>query len=548
MSFNKNYIAEFIKKILPDRTNVQVHGQHPELSNWIAWYQGKTKWHSYLVRKNKKKRTVIRKSLCAAKMYAEDWASNYANENTQISIAKKNDNKIVQEILDYNKVLSKFNGFAEQFNALGIAGAVVMPSKFNVDTETNAILKSDNAKVKISFINAERVIPITLFDGECTECAFLKYGTKTCVIQVHLLVDGYYWIAEVKGDNTGLTNANEFNFDYTKIKLLKTTSKVPLFKLWHPNIVDNINLDNPLGASIYANAIDTLKSIDIAYDSLYREFKNSAKKRFVSADLQYIDESGDLDTVTLEDEEMFVPQGADAKTLIQEFNGEIRVESFISGLNFQINLGAKKCGLGTNRYEFNSTGGRPLQTATAVIAKESELYRNVIKQENFATDAFKEMLLAIKYVNNTFTNNPELTFESKDIEITYDDNIVEDTDSRKKQELSEVQTGTMSIAEYRTNWYGEDIKTATKFLQENAMLVNTYLPALQAGAMSPEIFVNLVYGESVKNREELIAYITDKMSAPANLDIANYDDENSNNTNEDDTDKEKDNPEKDVDA
>ena len=107
------------------------------------------------------------------------------------------------------------------------------------------------------------------------------------------------------------------------------------------------------------------------------------------------------------------------------------------------------------------------------------------------------MVYAIAYMNNNFTNNPAINIDRLiDIQITYDDNIVEDTASKKTQDLQEVNAGIMSLAEFRAEWYDEDIDTATNYLQENGMLINIYLPALQAGAMTPEKFCELVYGNA----------------------------------------------------
>lgn len=521
-------IKDFVS-VITGRQDFDIQGKHPSLNEWIAWYKGKTTWHVIQTSKDGKTKYINRKSSGIAKLIAEDWASNYANENTKLTISKDKENDLINQIVvKQNKFFADFNTFTEMFNALGIGATIVMPSKILYDND--GIVKSSDVKVKITTIPANRVIPITIDDGYCTECAFVKYSTNYCTLQIHVLGDnGYYIIAEVKGKK----NNNTYSFDFSQAKVLNTTTEKPLFQVWHPNIKDNKDLDNPLGTSVYADAIDAFKCVDITFDSFFREFKNGSKKRYISSDLLYINENGEQDAMTLDDEEIYIPPGTDPNTLIQEFNGELRVDGHIKGFEFAVNYAAKKSGLGDNRFEFQGGGGRPLQTATAVIAKHTELYRNVIKQENFATARFVEMLMAIKFVSNTFTNNPELTFEEDDIQIVYDDNIMEDTDSKKKQDLAEVQAGTMSIAEYRAKYYDEDYDTALAFLQENAMLINTYLPALQSGAMTPEMFVKLVYGEKVENKEELIAYITEKMSAASIDPFSNYEDENSNNKDDD---------------
>ncbi|MCM1556762.1 MAG: hypothetical protein NC087_04430 [Anaeroplasma bactoclasticum] len=507
----ENKLIEIIM-MATGRKDFIVEGQNSFLSLWMEWYKGDTAWHTYKGSGgNGKPLYIKRKSSGVAKLIGEDWASNYANENTRITVNNKdNQNVLVQNVLKKNKVLSRFNTFVEMFMCLGIGATVVMPSKIVYNKKS--ILKSKETNIKITYISADKVYPITIEDGTCIECAFIKYSTNYMIFQIHLLEDGYYWIIEAKGKrvNSGITT--NYNFEKKDINILKTSSKIPLFQIWYPNIKDNHNLENPLGASVYADSIDTFKAIDVIFDSFFKEFKNGSKKRFISADLERINAEGQLESFIAEDEEFVIPKGDDGKTLIQEFNGELRVDSHIKAMDFYLNYAAKKCGLGDNRFEFTGAGGRPIQTATGVIAKETALFRNVVKQENFATDRFIEMLMAIAYVNNEYTTNIKLDYTEDDIEIVYDDNIVEDTDSKKKQELSEVQNGVMSLAEYRSHWYDEDYDNALKFLQENAMLINIYLPSLQAGAITPEKFVELVYGPNVKEKNELIAYIEERMS------------------------------------
>lgn len=510
MNFWENVLKEIITKVT-GRTEFEIEGQNKNLNDWIGWYRGKTNWHQYVANK----KTIIRKSSGVAKLMGEDWASNYANENTRITVTsdkqikdqEPKQNNFIQNLLKNNKVLSRFNTFVEMFMCLGIGATVVMPSK--VVYEESKIIKSD-ANIKITYISANQVIPITIDNGSCIECAFIKYATNHCILQIHLLIEGNYWVVECKGKKN--STGNNYTFNDSDILIIKTTSTIPFFQIWYPNIKDNQNLDNPLGCSIYADCIDIFKCVDITFDSFFKEFKNGAKKRYVSADLTDVDANGQLTSFTADDEEYVIPPGTDGKQLIQEFNGELRVDAHIKAINFYLNYAAKKCGLGDNRFEFEGTGGRPIQTATGVIAKETALYRNVVKQENFATDRFIEMLMAVKFINNEFTNNPELTYNENEIEVVYDDNIVEDTDSKKKQELAEVQNGIMSLAEFRSHWYDENIETALEFLQKNAMLINIYLAPLQAGAMTPSKFVDLVYGENVEDKNELITYIQEKMS------------------------------------
>ena len=209
-------------------------------------------------------------------------------------------------------------------------------------------------------------------------------------------------------------------------------------------------------------------------------------------------------------ENIYIPKDVDGKNLLQEFNAELRVDSHIRTLNFSISIAAAKCGMGDSKFRFDGTG-EPMQTATSVRTRQSTFHRNILKQENLAADRFRKMLLAIQYVNNNFTTNKALNFDEDNIEVVFDDNIVEDSTTKKAAELQEVQAGIMSIAEFRSHWYDEDYDASIKFLQENAMMVAPYSLALHSGLMTPEMFVNLIYGNNAPNKEELISYITESL-------------------------------------
>ena len=224
---------------------------------------------------------------------------------------------------------------------------------------------------------------------------------------------------------------------------------------------------------------------------------------------------------------LFVKDTNNKGAMMQEFNGELRIDAITRFINTNLNCAAMLCGLGQTQFEFDGSGGRPIQTATGVIAKQTELYRNVIKQENLATGLFRKLINAIIYVNNTFTTQKKIEIKSiNDVVVTYDDNIVEDSASKKQAELNEVNAGVMSIAEFRSHWYDEDLESANQFVHDNALLIDKYTLALQSGVMTPETFVDIVYGENYQYKNELIQMIKEQYSQPKEQINTGFEDEN----------------------
>jgi hypothetical protein len=65
----------------------------------------------------------------------------------------------------------------------------------------------------------------------------------------------------------------------------------------------------------------------------------------------------------------------------------------------------------------------------------------------------------------------------------------------------------MSKKEFVMKWYLMNEKEAVKYLQQNLLLLNDYLIPLQSGAMSPEEFVNRVYGYNENSDEYVRAVV-----------------------------------------
>ena len=527
-------VLDFVNRIDPNRKQEFIAGQNPNLSLYKKWYEGQNDWHLRKEFKNGELQNVQIEASGTPKQIAEDWASNYANENTAISIASKGKdeaNEIVNQILQKNGFFAKFNAFAEMFNALGCGGVVTTPDKFTFDGEKK-LVKNPNGRVKIKFLDAERVIPITVDDGEVTECAFVRVTTRETFLQVHILVDDKYVIGEVKGTNQSDSKMPS-KFDYDSAKIIHTNSDIPLFQVWHPNLGHS----KEICESVYDQAIGWFKLVDTIFDCWQKEFKRGAKKRFISTEMRQVGSDGNVLDMKdfLEDEDIMVPVGADQKSFINEFNAELRVDPILKALVSAMNIAARKCGLGDASFEIGENGGRPIQTATAAILKESKLYKNIIKQENFATDRIKRLLLSIKEVYNSYISDKVLNFEEDDIQVVYDDNIMEDTQQKKDNELKEVNAGVMSIAEYRSHWYDEDEDSALAFVHDNGLLLDKYTLSLQAKVITPEMFVDFVFGEKFKNKQQLIAYITEHMSVPQEM--TGFDDESDNDESEEDDNK-----------
>lgn len=434
--------------------NVSYLDYSTKIQEFLSWYKGKVDWHKYQVFNGETNTMRQRKSLCMAKTVCEDLASLQLNEKVEININDEKAKKFVDTVCYENNFREEANRNMELTNALG-TGAFVLST-------------DEDGNIKIDCINGDMVFPLTWDNGIITECAFVRIGGDdekiTYTIIQHLLEKGKYVIKVDEVDEAGhlvlpQTIACKMK-EETTTKIYETGIEIPLFQIVRTPIVNNYDKTNPLGISVFANAIDTLKCIDIIYDSWYNEFELGKKRIFVKSDLKKVQvDYGEGISSQIDNNDLIfyiIDWTETDKAPIYESNMTIRASEHIESLDKQLNLLSRKVGLGDGFYSFN---GSLTQTATGVISANSSMFRNLRKQELILERALVGLakgILALAGMNY-------------DIEITvdFDDSIIEDTEKKSQELMSEYNAGLLDMVGY---WAEKKFKgnreQAKKFVAE----------------------------------------------------------------------------------
>ena len=165
-----------------------------------------------------------------------------------------------------------------------------------------------------------------------------------------------------------------------------------------------------------------------------------------------------------------------------------------------------KCGLGESYYKFDAMSARPVQTATASKLMAQNLYRSINKQEVMIRKMLIQLTKAIIYVNNNWTNMPNIAeVQDQNIQIQFDDAISMDKESERERDLADVTAKIMSKKSFLMKWYLMDENEAEKYIHDNLLLLEDYSLALSSGAMTPEDFVTKVYGYAEGSEEYIRA-------------------------------------------
>lgn len=482
------------------------------VSLWAKWYKGKVpSFHSYYIYNGQKKIKRERLSMKMAKQVCEDWASLLMNEKVKIVVSNQKEmDKLLMEMDFWNRANEAVEkGFALSLAALviNVNGLIVSEEKDELGVQ-EAIVNTDKTYLDLSVHTALSTIPITWENGRCVECGFITEDTDKTVCVAHLRnEEGTYDIYKsVEYKKRDAQHEDE-------LTIFKTGSETPWFVLIYPRITNNLELDSPLPISIFGNSIDTLKAIDMKYDSYHVEFAQGKKRTYVSAKLNQVDEKTGEVKNTFDPDDTVVYQlpenvgiNGEEKPLVVNVTDSLRAAEHSQAIQDELNFLAKQTGLGVDYYRFEK--GR-VMTATQVISEKSDTFRNMKKHEGILEKAIITLIQSIMFASNLCTSTK---FDKpKEVEVQFDDSIIEDKTTEKDNDRKDMEAGIMSKLEFRMKWYGEDEQTAKKAMEKSfgdpelLSRINAYGPALAMGTISIEEFVKQVYTElSEAEQKELI--------------------------------------------
>lgn len=452
-----------------------------QIEIWRSWYNSNVKkFHKYKVyRGNGTSVNCLRHSLGMAKKVCEDMADLLLNERVTITIADQTTDAFVKGVLETNTWEELGNEFQEWKSALGTVAYVVYIKDAVVDEAGNMT----GGSVGINYVEAAHIYPTSWQNKVITECIFTFPKTYKRKKYVHFQ---YHRIEDVPGENrkqyvienTVVENTSGSGRELTPdqweeipafsglAERIETGSDQSLFIIDRLNMVNNADDDttNPMGVSLFANAIDIIRKIDLEYDSYANEFSLGRKRIFVAPEFLSNTNGSPVfdpnDSVFYELPEDYF-KNAESKEAIREINMELRIEEHSKAINDDLNWLSFKCGFGTDRYKFEAGS---VKTATEVISENSDMYRSLTKHELVLNRVLIQLIQTIIRAGISI-GIPGLQ-ENTDVTIQFDDSIIEDKVTERQNDRQDVAMGAMGLAEYRAKWYGETPEQAQKNLPE----------------------------------------------------------------------------------
>ena len=212
---------------------------------------------------------VHRRSIMPAMRVCREWGSLLLNERTQV-------------VCEDQGATDWLGSFLCGCGFWGRAQETVMRS-FGLGTGAFAVLLDMGRKsVKIRHYDVRMVVPLTWDAEGVSECALVTRaycrGKAIDQLQLHLQDDsGTYRIETVCFDQAG----NRVSVPGVA-ESIDTGSAFPTFGIVRP-AGPNTRVDcSPYGQSVFADAVDAIQSVDLAFDALINEVDVSKMRVFLS--------------------------------------------------------------------------------------------------------------------------------------------------------------------------------------------------------------------------------------------------------------------------
>lgn len=414
----------------------EVANQDACLSEWWEIYRSKAPWLPYkFITADAVRRERKRLTLNPAKIACAELAG--------LVLAEQPDVTGPIDILESNNFWANFRRSFEYQAALG--GQAIKLYKHG-DT------------IGIDFVKAYNFIPLT-WDNVCvTEGSFIDRrvkGSKSYIrIETHRKTDnGYLITSQAFDEQTNIETSLDDLWPGIEPSVTVET-KYPTFVYIQNPEANNVDPESPLGMSIFANSIDTIKALDITFDSLNTEITMGRQRVVLPSNVMrgYIDPDSGARRLGFDptDEAYIRLEGDDADGFKPvDLSGQLRITEYKDAIQTLLNLFAVQIGFDAGYFSFD---GKSMKTATEVISENSHTYKTIQAYRDVIKTALTQLFNAIN----------ELSGGTESVNITFDDGVIEDRNSKTKYYTDLYNAGLVSQAEAIAAIRGIDIDSATK--------------------------------------------------------------------------------------
>lgn len=241
-------------------------------------------------------------------------------------------------------------------------------------------------------------------------------------------------------------------------------SEGQMFGWFRVATANSIDTESPMGASVYAKAVDLIKEADRQYSRLLWEYKGSELAIDVDPTVLRPKKTtgGGVEMPQL-NKRLFRAVDADKgdRDLYEVFSPAIRDANLVNGLNQLLMRIEDLCGL--SRGTIADANVSEARTATEMRILKQRSYTTISDNQKALETCFRDVIRAMDKFATIYNLAAEGEYE---VSFDWDDSILVDKSQEMNEDLSLVASKLMSKIEFRQKHFGETKAQAQKALEE----------------------------------------------------------------------------------
>lgn len=402
------------------------------IEEWASWYDGTAEWYEdrYVTADNRsRKRRHL--SVRPARRVCRELSNLIVSDDVEISAPESEAGDAwVRSFAESTGFLDLAGETVEDMAALGTAAwALWFESR---DGRTRIVPRSYDARM---------TVPLSWDVDGVSECAFATRaffrGKPIDQLQMHVLdqeTGTYHVRTALFSDGERLSDERAAAMGV--VPDFDTGSEIPTFAVIRPYGKNTREDMSPYGQSLFADAVDAVKAVDLSFDAVFSEVDLTEVKVFMSDELIDVrDERGRLVPVAEGPRNRFIRKlmGQSMRDLYEVFSPEIRTGPLRDALNVALAELGDCCGFGQHYFVLDKQGGPT--TATEVVSDSSDLMRTVRRNERIIGGAISSLFEAAAACEAAL--NGGLGPIGR-VSVRFDDSVITDTQSEREHALAEM--------------------------------------------------------------------------------------------------------------
>ena len=450
---------------------------------WNSWYNGNVDdFHYYNVKiADGSTAQFERKTMSMAKKGAEDMMKLLWSNKCDIKLGSDEKTKKLWDVLD-----SKQNNFTIMFPQM-------IELAMALGTTAMTEYKDAMGRTRIEYINnAKMIIPYDYDNFNITGFIVFKQWQenekRSKLYYTHLTYHEFKAEKDEKGEYKQVyrkynevyksKNPDELGkeVDFASVfpdveELVEEVTDTPHFQIIKPPLANNVDINTPMGLSIFGNSIDKLKAIDNKYDSFDMEFVDGKRRILVDRTAlkgtPQVDSEGNISQQLYFDrnDRTYVAMNGMKDQPIKDISFDLRYQEHIDSINAELNWYSASLGFGESFYKIDGNGRA---TATEILSQDDDAFRTKQTFEVVIKDVIIDLVKSICYLEG-------IELSENEIQVEFDYSRFENQEKTQARLEREVSKGITSKVEYRMKVYGETQEVAEqkiKEIQENNPSIN----------------------------------------------------------------------------